>query len=303
MRAAKALEEKARESLPTSSYTTNPMPPRSSERSLVKGNQHKRMQSLQPSGIRDLRSYLDIHKSPERSPERPKTRDGARSRESDYFGKELDARFDQFGRSPSAYDLTHTPTTRPSHRAILGENTPPSATMKALQTMTIPPHILDPPLQNVTNSSTPTPAPSQPMDSISTQLLSITNIVSSLQKDMSQLSRRSKDNATDLISLKEATNSRDEDIRQSLKDLLSNMNGKQRAAAAAAAAVEEARSVPLNLHDPHMTPTKQFTFPRMSSPGGWAGDGMGSPNPYSVEGAASVAMLEKIIREMVTKDG
>jgi hypothetical protein len=303
MRAAKALEEKARESLPTSSYTTNPMPPRSSERSLVKGNQHKRMQSLQPSGIRDLRSYLDTHKSPERSPERPKTRDGARSRESDYFGKELDARFDQFGRSPSAYDLGHTPTTRPSHRAFLGENTPPSATMKALQTMTIPPHILDPPLQNVTNSSTPTPAPSQPMDSISTQLLSITNIVSSLQKDMSQLSRRSKDNATDLISLKEATNSRDEDIRQSLKDLLSNMNDKQRAAAAAAAAVEEARSVPLNLHDPHMTPTKQFTFPRMSSPGGWAGDGMGSPNPYSVEGAASVAMLEKIIREMVTKDG
>ena len=303
MRAAKALEEKARESLPTSSYTTNPMPPRSSERSLVKGNQHKRMQSLQPSGIRDLRSYLDTHKSPERSPERPKTRDGARSRESDYFGKELDARFDQFGRSPSAYDLTHTPTTRPSHRAILGENTPPSATMKALQTMTIPPHILDPPLQNVTNSSTPTPAPSQPLDSISTQLLSITNIVSSLQKDMSQLSRRSKDNATDLISLKEATNSRDEDIRQSLKDLLSNMNDKQRAAAAAAAAVEEARSVPLNLHDPHMTPTKQFTFPRMSSPGGWADDRMGSPNPYSVEGAASVAMLEKIIREMVTKDG
>ncbi|OTA35798.1 hypothetical protein BTJ68_04025 [Hortaea werneckii EXF-2000] len=29
----------------------------------------------------------------------------------------------------------------------------------------------------------------------------------------------------------------------------------------------------------------------------------GSPSPYSVEGAASVAMLEKIIREMVTKEG
>ncbi|KAJ4349039.1 hypothetical protein N0V95_004917 [Ascochyta clinopodiicola] len=307
MRAAKALEEKARESLPTSSYTTNPMPSRSPERSLIKGNQHKRMQSLQPSSVRDLRSYLDTHKSPERSPERPQTRDGSRSREAerDYFGKEMDARFGQFGTpSPSnTYDLAHTPTTRPSHRAILGENTPPSATMKALQTMTIPPHILDPPLQNITNSSTPTPAPGQPLDSISTQLLSITNIVSSLQKDMSQLSRRSKDNATDLISLKEATNSRDEDIRQSLKDLLSSMSEKQKAAAAAAAAMEEARSAPLNLHDPHMTPTKQFTFPRMSSPSGWADERMGSPNPYSVEGAASVAMLEKIIREMVTKDG
>lgn len=307
MRAAKALEEKARESLPTSSYTTNPMSSRSPERSLIKGNQHKRMQSLQPSSVRDLRSYLDTHKSPERSPERPQTRDGARSRDGDrdYFGKELDNRYGQFGTpSPStAYDLTHTPTTRPSHRAILGENTPPSATMKALQTMTIPPHILDPPLQNITNSSSPTPAAGQPLDSISTQLLSITNIVSSLQKDMSQLSRRSKDNATDLISLKEATNSRDEDIRQSLKDLLSSMTEKQKAAAAAAAAVEEARAAPLNLHDPHMTPTKQFTFPRMSSPSGWADERMGSPNPYSVEGAASVAMLEKIIREMVTKDG
>jgi flagellar hook-basal body complex protein FliE len=175
--------------------------------------------------------------------------------------------------------------------------------MKALQTMTIPPHILDPPLANITNSSAPTQAAGQPLDSISTQLLSITNIVSSLQKDMSQLSRRSKDNATDLISLKEATNSRDEDIRQSLKDLLSTMSEKQKAAAAAAAAVDESRSAPLNLHDPHMTPTKQFTFPRMSSPSGWADERMGSPNPYSVEGAASVAMLEKIIREMVTKDG
>ncbi|KAF9700852.1 hypothetical protein EKO04_001136 [Ascochyta lentis] len=307
MRAAKALEEKARESLPASSYTTNPMPSRSPERSLIKGNQHKRMQSLQPNSVRDLRSYLDTHKSPDRSPERPQTRDGSRSREAerDYFGKEMDARLGQFGTpSPSStYDLSHTPTTRPSHRAILGENTPPSATMKALQTMTIPPHILDPPLQNITNSATPTPAPGQPLDSISTQLLSITNIVSSLQKDMSQLSRRSKDNATDLISLKEATNSRDEDIRQSLKDLLTSMSEKQKAAAAAAAAVEEARSAPLNLHDPHMTPTKQFTFPRMSSPSGWADERMGSPNPYSVEGAASVAMLEKIIREMVTKDG
>ncbi|KAJ4367960.1 hypothetical protein N0V86_009801 [Didymella sp. IMI 355093] len=307
MRAAKALEEKARESLPTSSYTVNPMPGRSPERSLVKGNQHKRMQSLQPSSVRDLRSYLDTHKSPERSPERPQTRDGSRGREAerDYFGKEGDSRFAQFGtQSPSsAYDLTHTPTARPSHRAILGENTPPSATMKALQTMTIPPHILDPPLQTITNSSTPTPAAGQPLDSISTQLLSITSIVSSLQKDMSQLSRRSKDNATDLISLKEATNSRDEDIRQSLKDLLSTMTEKQKAAAAAAAAMDEARSAPLNLHDPHMTPTKQFTFPRMSSPGAWADERMGSPNPYSVEGAASVAMLEKIIREMVTKDG
>lgn len=128
--------------------------------------------------------------------------------------------------------------------------------------------------------------------------------MSSLQKDMSQLSRRSKDNATDLISLKEATTTRDEDIRKSLKDLLTTMSQKQQAAAAVATTpMDQPRSRSLNLEDPHMTPTKQFTFPRISSPGGWADERIGSPNPYSVEGAASVAMLEKIIREMVTKDG
>jgi hypothetical protein len=192
--------------------------------------------------------------------------------------------------------------------------------MQALQSMTIPQHMLDPPLSNITNRSahsspaaTPAsapasapvhgPPPPQNFDNISSQLMSINNIVSSLQKDMSQLSRRSKDNATDLISLKEATNTRDEDIRKSLKDLLSTMSQKQQAQAAAAMNGDTSRSSSLNLQDPHMTPTKQFTFPRMASTSPWTDERIGSPNPYSVEGAASVAMLEKIIREMVTKDG
>jgi hypothetical protein len=323
MQAAKALEEKARESLPASSYTTNPMPQRSPERSLIKGNTHKRMQSLQPlqpGSVRDLRSYLDTHRSPERSPERPTTRGGtspARDLNKDYFTKDAFSK-DPFVKDPEPSSRNGTPTPsarfeikdtsamRPSHRALLGENTPPSATMMALQTMTIPPHILDPPLQNVTNQPSPVrspPPPAQPLDSISHQLLSINSIVSSLQKDMSQLSRRSKDNATDLISLKEATNSRDEDIRKSLKDLLHTMAAQKAQAAAAPAPGDASRSSSLNLQDPHMTPTKQFTFPRMASPSPWADERVGSPNPYSVEGAASVAMLEKIIREMVTKDG
>lgn len=313
MQAAKALEEKARESLPASSYTTNPMPQKSPERSLIKGTQHKRMQSLQPGSVRDLRSYLDTHRSPERSPERPTTRGASPARDlnRDYFSK------DPFVKDPdpspsrngtptpaARFEIKEPSSIRSNHRAILGENTPPSATMMALQTMTIPPHIMDPPLQNVTNSPVrSSPPPNQPLDSISSQLLSINSIVSSLQKDMSQLSRRSKDNATDLISLKEATNSRDEDIRKSLKDLLHNMAQKQQAAAAAAPPPDASRSSSLNLQDPHMTPTKQFTFPRMPSPNGWGDERIGSPNPYSVEGAASVAMLEKIIREMVTKDG
>lgn len=332
MQAAKALEEKARESLPASSYTTNPMPQKSlsPERSLIKGTQHKRMQSLQPGSVRDLRSYLD-NRSPERSPERPSSRGGrplSRDYERDYFGKDVDLSPTRHVSPTPAprFEIKDTPALRPSHRPFLGENTPPSATMQALQNFSIPPHLLDPPLSNITNNSVrsppaamstppaapvqgpapPSPSPSpQSFDAISSQLLSINTIVSSLQKDMSQLARRSKDNATDLISLKEATNTRDEDIRQSLKDLLSTMSQKQQAAtAAAAAAVHDAsRSSSLNLQDPHMTPTKQFTFPRMGSASPWTDERMGSPNPYSVEGAASVAMLEKIIREMVTKDG
>ncbi|KAF1963760.1 hypothetical protein CC80DRAFT_487084 [Byssothecium circinans] len=300
--AAKALEEKARESSSMSSYTTNPPPQRSSERSLIKGAAHKRMQSLQPAGLRDLRSYLDTNRSPERSPERPPTR--SRDAEKDYFGGELGS--SRTG-TPTHEMFKDIPPLRPSARsppkAILGENTPPSATMMALQNMTIPAHMLDPPpLSNITNTPSKTPqSPPESSDPISSQLQSITAIVSSLQKDMSQLSRRSKDNAMDLHGLKEATNQRDEDIRKSLKDLVSSMAlGPQ-----AVAPGDFSRSASsFSGKDPFMTPTKPFAMPqRAGSPGFMIEDRMGSPNPYSVEGAASVAMLEKIIREMVTKDG
>lgn len=280
-----------------SSYTTNPMPQRSPERSLIKGAHHKRMQSFQNTGVKDLRSYLDTHKSPEKSPERPVTRSGTPPRDAtkDYFGGDLSP--SRLGTpTPSGRD---TPSLRPSarstHKAILGENTPPSATMMALQTMNVPPHVLDPPLP-LTIEKTPS------KDAISNQLQSIATIVSNLQKDMTQLSRRSKDNATDLISLKEATNSRDEDIRKSLKDLVATMNNPRDLSSPTAEFSHSQGS--MGFKDPHMTPTKQFTLPRIASPSSFfLDDRTGSPNPYSVEGAASVAMLEKIIREMVTKDG
>ncbi|OAG03616.1 uncharacterized protein CC84DRAFT_1095072 [Paraphaeosphaeria sporulosa] len=304
--AAKALEEKARESMSMSSYTTNPMPQRSPERSLIKGAHHKRMQSFQNPAVKDLRSYLDSHKSPEKSPERPATRSGTPPRDSskDYFGGDLSP--SRLGTpTPSGRE---TPSLRPSarstHKAILGENTPPSATMMALQTMNVPPHILDPPPPlNIDKNPSKTPqSASQTSDAISSQLHSIASIVSNLQKDMTQLSRRSKDNATDLISLKEATNSRDEDIRKSLKDLVATMN-HSRDVSSPTAELSHSQSS-MSLKDPHMTPTKQFTLPRIASPSSFfLDDRTGSPNPYSVEGAASVAMLEKIIREMVTKDG
>ena len=61
------------------------------------------------------------------------------------------------------------------------------------------------------------------LESLSNQLVGLTNIATNLQKEMAALSRRSKDNATDLISLKEATIARDEDIRSSLRELVQGM--------------------------------------------------------------------------------
>lgn len=61
------------------------------------------------------------------------------------------------------------------------------------------------------------------LESLSNQLVGLTNIATTLQKEMAALSRRSKDNASDLISLKEATIARDEDIRHSLRELVQGM--------------------------------------------------------------------------------
>jgi len=206
------------------------------------------------------------------------------------------------------------PSARSGPKAILGENTPPSATMLALQNMPTPAN-LDYPLSTVTNSSTALARTPQTYDAISTQILGLTTIATNLQREMAQLSRRSKDNATDLISLKEATNARDEDIRKSLRELVSNLSSR---------ALEHgsdygSRSIShqsggygsfLLDNKPHASPPgmrKNFSLPRIPSPNSFAvsveRELSNSPSPFVVEGAASLAMLEKIIREMGTKEG
>ncbi|TKA73927.1 hypothetical protein B0A49_04754, partial [Cryomyces minteri] len=127
---------------------------------------------------------------------------------------------------------------------------------------------------------------------------------------MAQLSRRSKDNATDLISLKEATNSRDEDIRKSLRELVTSVNssssyagflGPPPASRASSGFGMSSHYLDNKAHNSPPSATKSVTLPRIPS---FMAEGHdGSPSPYSLEGAASVAMLEKIIREMVTKEG
>lgn len=304
--AAEAFAAKARESI----YTINPMPSKSPEKSLMKGQYHKRMQSIQNPGghIRDLSSYLENTRSPERSPERlSRTSFDIENRSSDRSStrpgtptplpKEL------------GKDMSNRRPTRPPPKAILGENTPQSATMLALQN-TPTPKDMDNSLSNITNGSSALVRTPQSFDAISTQILSLTGIATNLQREMAQLSRRSKDNATDLISLKEATNARDEDIRKSLRDLVSNLQTQtdhgQRGTN------QYLRSPGSYLLDdkPHISPigmAKSVSLPRIPSPTSFAAtierEIASSPTPYSSDGAASIALLEKILREMGTKEG
>ena len=306
------MTAKARES----AYITNPAPNRSPERSLIKGQYHKRMQSLQNSNnanIRDRNAYLDGTSSLERSPERlPRT-----------------PAFDYENRSPEKSPTrTSTPTpsikdfardppnlrpaSRPPLKAILGENTPPSATMLALQNTPTPKDV-DTSLSNITNSSSAIMRNPHTFDAISNQILSLTSIATNLQREMSQLSRRSKDNATDLISLKEATNLRDEDIRKSLRDLASNLSSRlieSGVDSASRAASHYTRGPGSFLIDskPHISPSglpKSFSLPRIPSPNSFSAslEREISSSPYNMDGAASIALLEKVLREMGTKEG
>ncbi|SMY25350.1 unnamed protein product [Zymoseptoria tritici ST99CH_1A5] len=314
--AAKQIVERARESTPLSTYTSNASG--SPERSLIKGGVQKRMQSLQKlqtGNVKDLRNYLDNNnnRSPERAPDRPTSR-GAYLPYNRMSSIEDDPFDPPSPTLPERDPSKDTPTPRPSSRqpckAILGENTPPSATMLALQNMQLPE--MPPSLADMTNRpSTPggTRVPTQ--YDFSSQLLNITTIATNLQKEMAQLSRRSKDNATDLLALKSATHSRDEDIRKTLKELAGSVTSSIPQQLLGPPPLGTPRSQSFgnfypdgNMFSSPPSASKRHSMPRAQSAHSFADDARcGSPSPYSVEGAASVAMLEKIIREMVTKEG
>ena len=196
-------------------------------------------------------------------------------------------------------------------KAILGENTPPSPAMQALKGLSSP-GPTDTSLHEI-NTNIPFGRAPQSFEGISSQILSLTNIATSLQREMAQLSRRSKDNATDLISLKEATNSRDEDIRKSLRDLVTNLSAKmleQKSDHEAGKPGEGRKGQGTYLLDmkPHVSPTgmsKSFSLPRIPSPNSFAAqiERDLTASPYNSDGAASIALLEKILREMATKEG
>ncbi|KAF2857626.1 hypothetical protein K470DRAFT_301287 [Piedraia hortae CBS 480.64] len=297
--AAKKFVDQARESNSCSVHT----PQGSPERSLVK-SQHQRLQGFPTGSVKDLRSYLDGGRSPERPASRGGLSNFSRQQSFDDISSPLSQRSSTptpAGRDPMKDTPVLRPSTRPPPKAILGDGTPPSATMLALQTMHVPEHHAS------EAPSTPTPSRAIPSADFSSQLRDLLSITTSLQKEMAGLNRRSKDNAIDLISLKEATNQRDEDIRKSLRELANSVakhsllspppaHGMLRWETGSGVGSVDGKSF---TSPPSVS--KGWSVPRAASAHSFRGDERFSP--YSVEGAASVAMLEKIIREMVTKEG
>jgi predicted RNase H-like nuclease len=278
------------------------MTPKSPEKSLIKGQFHKRMQSLQNTDTRS--EFLNYVES--RSPERP-----LRASFSDQSAKppEKAVKSEMSPNQQSSDDLPNVLiSNRYLSRPLFGESTPASATMLALQNMQLPP-------QEASRTNGPDassePKASQPnsFDFLSNQILSLTDIASSLQREMAQLSRRSKDNATDLISLKAATNARDEDIRKSLRDLSSNLAAKFLDADTATrwdlSALLGSENA-INQTEPDSSPNykKSYSGPRMQSPSPFPMEReyCASPGPLT-DGSASIALLEKVLREMATKEG
>jgi len=199
---------------------------------------------------------------------------------------------------------TPTPSTKSKYTSDV--TSPPSSGMLALQAVRNRQE--NEPLSDISNgASRQSPAA---YDLLSTQISTITSIATSLQREMASLTKRSKDNAGDLSRLQEATNLRDEDIRKSLRDLVAGLDQKfGNIDSRLLGAPDMARStpnLPLFLEEKeHATPSrKSFTIPRISSPVNFlASELSASPSVVSVDGAASIAMLEKVLREMATKDG
>ncbi|PYH41496.1 uncharacterized protein BP01DRAFT_327498 [Aspergillus saccharolyticus JOP 1030-1] len=306
--AAANFAEKIRENAP-SPYTTNPMPPKSPEKSLIKGQFHRRMQSFQNNT--DARSEF-LNYLENRSPERPQRASVLEPGPKIYEKPPVN-------KTPTSPDSRETDRDMPNllisnrylSRPILGESTPPSATMLALQNMQLP---LENEAPQKLIEPDPFVGPKRPdpysFQSLTSQIHSLTDIASNLQREMAQLSRRSRDNATDLVSLKAATNARDEDIRKSLRELSSSLASKFLDAEAAtrwdfSSLLGSENGI--NNREPDSSPNskKSYSAPRMSSPNPFAAamerELCGSPTPIS-DGSASIALLEKVLREMATKE-
>ncbi|KAI0006402.1 hypothetical protein F4779DRAFT_596408 [Xylariaceae sp. FL0662B] len=314
-----ALTEKARERdtalVPALAKRMNESSP---ERAVVqRPSPHKRMQSLQPGTVRDMSLMIEGSRdsaspTPRGSPEkerfsRPSTPGRGREHDRDSRPPEKE---NTTPSTPTSIPASITPVVRPSVRkppqSILGENTPPqSATMLALHNMP-PSREFESPLANVTNNSAAMGRSAASAEQLSNQLLTLTNIATALQKEMSQLSRRSRDNATDLMSLKEATHARDEDIRKSLRELALNVDTTRHHRDTFTGGLY-LDNKPHNMSDGSKG-GRPFSLPRIPSPNSFAASIdreslLSTPSLVGDNSPATMALLEKIIREMGTKEG
>ncbi|KAK3906447.1 hypothetical protein C8A05DRAFT_29651 [Staphylotrichum tortipilum] len=330
-----AMAEKARENAALVPHVPKRMADTSPERpAALRASSHRRMQSLQPASVKDMSLMIEagrdslqpLPRSPEKlerptTPQRKDTRDMSR----DIFTEPKEDKQERSTASTPTPGPSLTPIIRPivrrPHQSILGENTPPqSATMLALQNMSTQSNTSTPapkepetPLANITNGSKALVKAPQSLDALSTQILTLTDIATTLQKEMSLLSRRSRDNATDLLSLKEATNTRDEDIRKSLRELITDAKTRP-------STTRDPYGGPLLLEGNRLAPSsptqssksaRPFSLPRIPSPSSFAASFdreslLSTPSLVSdapTPSPATVALLEKIIREMGTKEG
>ncbi|RYP82959.1 hypothetical protein DL770_005472 [Monosporascus sp. CRB-9-2] len=329
--AHQALAEKARENEATALVpalkkrsTTGDATP---ERALAaRPNSHKRMQSLQPGTVRDLSLMIEAAQDPQTPPPRGSSPEKFSRPVTPLRGREPERQFKPADKenanpnpsTPPPMSISLNPAVRPSmarrnQHNILGENAPPqSATMLALQNMgPAPPREEErpAPLSTVTNNSNAVGKGSSTWDYLSSQIISLTNIATALQKEMAQLSRRSRDNATDLMSLKEATHARDEDIRKSLRDLVANIDNVRAHRDANRDTYSGGLYIENKAHSTSpVSKSKPFSLPRIPSPNSFSASidresTISTPSLASSESPAVIALLEKIIREMGTRDG
>ena len=219
--AAQALLERAQRDL-TGHYTINPPPERSPERSPNRSPQHKRLQSLQNGDLKEFKSHTGV--ASEKNESRPSTPPSSRE-------LQLSSPDQSFVRpdspTPTQESKTEKEKTsrRPLPRPLVRENTPPSATMLALRNMQVPD--FDMPLSDITNTTNAQAV--QDFERIHSQMKDLTNIANALQKEMTALSKRSRDNATDLMALKKATSGNEEvlEVLCSALDELKSYLGSQ----------------------------------------------------------------------------
>ncbi|KAK4920660.1 hypothetical protein LTR66_016716, partial [Elasticomyces elasticus] len=291
-KAAALIASRALENAP-SAYTSNP-PPSSPEKDLIRPH-HRRVQTVQNGRASPSRNSDALER---RSPDK-----GFRTSRLADFENWTNRTPEQ---SPTRPD-SETPTPF-GKRGRPDENLRPLLDSYALQKQKSFDHT--PPLSDITNKPREEPiSRSQGYDELSSQISNIADIATNLQKELTALSNRSKDNAGDLSKLQEATKFRDEDIRQSLRELISGLDIKlgniDQRLLNAPEAIHSTLNLPFLLDD-HHTPSKSkgFTLPRITSPASFLASELGaSPSVVSVDGAASIAMLEKVLREMATKDG